>query len=215
MIIIGAKGFAKEVLEILHQLNQLDEVVFYDDVNVDIQDFLYGQFKVLKNKTEAIQYINTIDSRFTIGIGNPLLRKKIYQDFKTIGGEYVGTISPFAKIGHFGNSIAVGCNIMTGTVITNDVTINIGALINLNCTIGHDSVIGAFVEMSPGVHVSGNCSIGDYTTIGSNASILPRVSIGKNVIVGAGSVVTKDVPDNCLVVGVPAVIKKELPPLPF
>jgi acetyltransferase-like isoleucine patch superfamily enzyme len=35
------------------------------------------------------------------------------------------------------------------------------------------------------------------------------------VIVGAGSVVTKDVPDNCLVVGVPAVIKKELPPLPF
>ena len=39
--------------------------------------------------------------------------------------------------------------------------------------------------------------------------------IGKNVIIGAGSVVTKDVPDNCMVVGIPAKIKKELTPLQF
>ncbi|WP_348636746.1 hypothetical protein [Flavobacterium anhuiense] len=37
---------------------------------------------------------------------------------------------------------------------------------------------------------------------------MPKVKIGKNVIVGAGSVVTKDIPDNCLVVGVPARIIK-------
>lgn len=215
MIIIGAKGFAKEVLEVLHQLNQLNEVVFYDDVNADIPDFLYNQFKVLKNKKEAIDYLKNIDARFTIGIGNPLLRRKLFEDFTAIGGEYVGTISPFAKIGNFGNSIAVGCNIMTGTVITNDVIIKKGALINLNCTIGHDSLIGEFVEMSPGVHISGNCIVGDYSVIGTNATVLPRVTIGKNVIVGAGSVVTKDIPDNCLVVGIPAIIKKELPSLPF
>jgi len=83
----------------------------------------------------------------------------------------------------------------------------------LNCTIGHDCIIGNYVEMSPRVHISGNCKIGDYSVFVSNATVLPKTTIGNNVIVGAGSVVTKDVHDNCLVVGVSAVIKKKLPPL--
>lgn len=43
-------------------------------------------------------------------------------------------------------------------------------------------------------------------SIGSNATILPGVTIGKKVIVGAGAVVTEDIPDNAIVVGVPACI---------
>ena len=47
-------------------------------------------------------------------------------------------------------------------------------------------------------------------SIGSSATILCGVTIGKNSIVGAGSVVTKDVPDNVIIAGVPAkIIKKE------
>ena len=102
---------------------------------------------------------------------------------------------------------------MTGSVITNDVKIENGVLINLNCTIGHDSHIGSFVEMSPGVHISGNCVVGDYSVLGTNSTVLPKISIGKNVIVGAGSVVTKNIPDNSLVVGIPAKVIKELNPL--
>ena len=48
MLIVGAKGFAKEVLEVLHQLNETEDVVFYDDVNKDAPDFLYGKFPILK-----------------------------------------------------------------------------------------------------------------------------------------------------------------------
>ncbi|MNG38364.1 Maltose O-acetyltransferase [compost metagenome] len=51
--------------------------------------------------------------------------------------------------------------------------------------------------------------------LGTNATVLPKVTIGKNVIVGAGAVVTKDVPDNSLVVGIPGKIIKELPSLNF
>lgn len=215
MIIVGAKGFAKEVLEVLHQLNQLDHLVFYDDVNEDAPAFLYGQFPVLRNKEAAAHYFKTVDSRFIIGIGNPALRKKLALEFEAMGGVFTSTISPLAQIGHYGNSIGEGSNIMTGTVLTNDVKIGEGVLINLNCTVGHDSTIGDFVELSPGVHISGNCKIGSYSNIGTNATILPKVTIGENVIIGAGSVVTKDIPDNCLVVGIPATIKKELPKLIF
>ncbi len=215
MIIVGAKGFAKEVLEVLHQLSQLDHLVFYDDVNEDAPAFLYEQFPVLRNKEAAAHYFKTVDNRFTIGIGNPVLRKKLALEFEAMGGVFTSTISPLAQIGHYGNSIGSGCNIMTGTVLTNDVKIGEGVLINLNCTVGHDSVIGNYVELSPGVHVSGNCTIGNYCNIGTNATILPKITIGSNVIIGAGSVVTKDIPDNCLVVGIPATIKKELPELNF
>ena len=73
MLIVGAKGFAKEVLEVLHQLNETEDVVFYDDVNKDAPDFLYGKFPILKNKEAVSDYFKTVDKRFKIGIGNPVL----------------------------------------------------------------------------------------------------------------------------------------------
>ena len=51
--------------------------------------------------------------------------------------------------------------------------------------------------------------IGNQCIIGYAAIILPGVKLGNNVIVGAGSVVSKDVPDNCVVAGNPAKIVKE------
>ena len=47
-------------------------------------------------------------------------------------------------------------------------------------------------------------TIGSDVWIGGNVTILPGVTIGSNVVVAAGAVVTKDVPDNCVVAGVPA-----------
>lgn len=52
--------------------------------------------------------------------------------------------------------------------------------------------------------------IGDDVWIGGNCTIVDGVTIGSNVVVAAGAVVTKDVPDNCVVAGVPARIVKEL-----
>lgn len=211
MLIIGAKGFAKEVLEVICQKNNEQNIAFFDDTSTDVDAILYNKYKVIRNINDAKNYFSQVDNLFTLGIGNPVLRYKMMLKFTTNGGILTSTISPFAHIGRFDNSIEDGCNIMTGTVITNSITIKKGTLINLNCTVGHDSVIGEFVEMSPGAHVSGNCTIGNYTSIGTNATILPKVIIGKNVIVAAGSVVTKDVSDNVMIAGVPAVVKKEIP----
>ncbi len=66
------------------------------------------------------------------------------------------------------------------------------------------------MEISPLVSILGRVKVGEFSQIGANSTILPDVTIGRNVIIGAGSVVTKDVPDNRLVVGVPARIIKTL-----
>lgn len=53
-------------------------------------------------------------------------------------------------------------------------------------------------------------TIGDDVWMGGNVTVLPGVTIGNNVVVAAGAVVTKDVPDNSLVAGVPAKVIREL-----
>ncbi|MDI1318518.1 acetyltransferase [Flavobacterium sp.] len=215
MIIIGAKGFAKEVLEVVHQLNQLENVVFYDDVTTDAPKFLYEKFKVVTTLKEAQVYFKDVDSRFTIGIGNPVLRKQLFDKFSAIGGEYCATISPQATVGSYEVSIGQGSNVLSGAIFSNSVKIGLGCIVYYNSIITHDCIIGDFVEISPSVTILGRVKIDSYTQIGANATILPDVVIGKNVIVGAGSVVTKNLPDNCVAFGIPAKIIKQLAPLEF
>ena len=215
MLIVGAKGFAKEVLEVVHQLNQLKNLVFYDDVNDDIPEKLFGQFPVLRTIEEVLVYFKTIDNQFTIGIGNPILRKKLYDKFTALGGIFTSTISPLASICSFDVQIGIGSNILSGSVFSNGIRVGKGSIVYFNSVITHDCIVGDFVEISPSVNLLGRCEIGSYSQIGSNATVLPDIKIGKNVIIGAGSVVTKNIPDNCLAVGVPAKIIKELPSLEF
>lgn len=74
-------------------------------------------------------------------------------------------------------------------------------------TVGHPmSPKGRRTKLAQGTPVT----IGDDVWIGGNCTILPGVTIGNNVVVAAGAVVTKDVPDNCVVGGVPARIIKKL-----
>jgi sugar O-acyltransferase (sialic acid O-acetyltransferase NeuD family) len=214
MVIIGAKGFAKEVLEIFSQRHELTNLFFFDNVSQDVPDKLYGQFPVLRTVDDVKKvFQSTGDNRFTLGLGNPVFRFRLNRMFADAGGELISTISPNTDIGSFGTSIAAGCNILSGTVITNDVTLKTGCLINPGCTISHDSVLGDFVQVSPGARITGNCLIGNYSQLGTNSVILPRVKVGVNVIIGAGAVVTKDAPDNSMLAGVPAVVKKKLKPL--
>jgi sugar O-acyltransferase (sialic acid O-acetyltransferase NeuD family) len=214
MVIAGAKGLAKEVLEIFAQKNALENLFFFDNISNDLPENLFDRFPVITNIESLKQvFSKTGDYRFTLGLGNPVLRKSLTDLLASAGGVLSSAISSGADVGQFNNSIGFGTTILSGVVITNGVTIGEGCLVNPHCSISHDSVLGKFVELSPGARVTGHCRIGDYSMLGTNAVLIPKVQIGTNVIVAAGAVVTRDVPDNTLVAGVPAVIKKKLEPV--
>ena len=212
MIIIGSKGFAKELLEVLHHNKTLENLVFFDNVNDDVHGKLYDTFPILKTFEEVKDYFEKVTNEFAIGIGNPILREKVYQQFTAIGGNCKTIISQYAKIGYYQNEIGIGSTIMTDAIITSNITIGKCCLINKQTLIGHDVKIGDFCELSPGTKIGGNVSIGNFTSIGMNASILPKLNIGNNVVIAAGAVVTKNIPDNCMAAGVPAIIKKQINP---
>lgn len=54
------------------------------------------------------------------------------------------------------------------------------------------------------IDIFGRISVGNNVHIGTNAIIMPGVVIGNNVIIGCGAIVTKNVPDNSIAVGIPA-----------
>jgi len=88
--------------------------------------------------------------------------------------------------------------VMTGSIIGDFCVLMTGA------TIDHDNTLEDFVNICPGVHTAGNVTIREGSTIGLGALILPGVEIGAYAYVGAGAVVTEDVPANTTVAGVPA-----------
>lgn len=90
-------------------------------------------------------------------------------------------------------------------------------------TVGNDVMIGPNTLISTVNHpldplgrrkhlgIAKPVTIGNDVWLGGNVVILPGVNVGNNVVVAAGAVVTKDVPDNCIVAGVPARKLRDLP----
>ncbi|HWI11016.1 MAG TPA: serine acetyltransferase [Burkholderiaceae bacterium] len=75
-----------------------------------------------------------------------------------------------------------------------------------NCRIRNGVVVGLARIDDPCAPV-----LGDNVDIGAGAKLLGRIRIGNNVLIGANAVVTRDVPDDSIAVGVPAVIKPRRP----
>lgn len=86
-----------------------------------------------------------------------------------------------------------------------------GVTIGKNSFISHGTMFTNDLFDSPDIKswIMRKTYVGDNVRIGSNTTILP-VKIGDNSIIGAGSVVTKDVPPNCIVAGNPAKILRKL-----
>lgn len=143
---------------------------------------------------------------------NPLLRSEILRKlFQGIGpGEEIEP--PFYC--DYGNNISIGKKFFA----------NFGCAI-LDCnrvTIGDNVLMGPYVQVYAAYHpvdplerlsgreLSAPVIIGNNVWIGGGVIVLPGVTIGDNSVIGAGSVVTKNIPENSVAAGNPCVIKRKL-----
>jgi serine O-acetyltransferase len=83
-----------------------------------------------------------------------------------------------------------------------------GVIINTGAQIDHHNIVREGVTIDPGVVTGGNVTFGTCAQVHTGVVIRNRICIGRNSILGAGTVIIEDVPDNVTVVGVPGKIIK-------
>ncbi len=117
------------------------------------------------------------------------------------------TLYPLARLLHRHYSFKYGISISPATPIGSGfyiahyggIVVNTDASIGKNCNLNH---VVTIAQTNRGKR-KGVPTIGDNVYIGPGAKIIGRVTVGNNAAIGANCVVTKDVPDNAVVVGVP------------
>jgi 2,3,4,5-tetrahydropyridine-2-carboxylate N-succinyltransferase len=115
-------------------------------------------------------------------------------------------------------TIKDGAIVLMGAVINIGATIGKNTMIDMNAVIGSNAYIGDNVHIGAGAVIAGvleppsslSTIIEDCVFIGANAVILEGVKVSKGSIVGAGAVVTKNVPPGVIVGGVPAKVIKTI-----
>ncbi len=199
LVIWGAGGHGKVILDIARSTGRFDHIVFVDDNRARL-DPAFCECPLLAEPEELHRFAG---SAFVVAVGDNRMRARCFE--RAIGCG----LSPRALV-HSTAVIAPSADIGRGTVVMPGGIVNAGAIIGENCIINsgaiveHDCRIDAHVHISPGAVLAGGVNIGPLAHVGLGAVVLPGATIGEESVVGAGAVVLRDVPARCTVVGVPA-----------
>jgi sugar O-acyltransferase (sialic acid O-acetyltransferase NeuD family) len=146
-------------------------------------------------------------SHFILGGMSPRTKKIIYELFLR---EFQINAAMYSSVCHAqitlcnGVHFGHGCNFSPGVTVAPYAKIGNFVTLNRHVSIGHHTQIEDYCTINPAANIAGICVIREGAQIGMGANVLDRVEIGANAIVGAGSLVTKDVPPGTVVYGVPA-----------
>lgn len=136
--------------------------------------------------------------------------------YKFLKDNYLIKRNPISYARNIGVEVGEGCRFLglsRSTFGSEPFLIRVGNHVTITGGVHfvtHDGGVWVFRELEPNIDVFGSIVIEDNVFVGLGATIMPNVVIGKNSVVGAGSLVTKDVLPNTIVGGVPAKFIKSI-----
>lgn len=210
IVIVGAGSLGREILATLRAGNsagkQWNVLGFLDSApglaGTEVSGVaVLGDDEWSRNNADA-------SLRFICAIGDPKIRRQVVNKLSAMNCKFALVVHPDVRVP---DSVKIGDGtvIMAGTQFTTDVTIGSHVVVYVNCSITHDVRVGDFCLIPSGCTLSGESVLEEGVLLGAGVNVLPRKRIGAWAIIGAGSVVTRDIPGNATAVGVPCRVIRE------
>lgn len=206
ILIIGASGHAKVIVDIIEKQNKYNIFGFLDTFKQKGEKLFNYNILGTEDDLNDIVSQNKISGCF-IAIGDNYTRKtmasKIFDMNPNI--TFINAIHPNALIGK-NVQIGQGNAIMPGTIINSDSHIGNFCILNTNSFLEHDGKMEDYSSISSGVRTGGNLTLMEGSAICIGATVLENIVIEKDTIIGAGSLVNKNIPNLVVAYGVPVKI---------
>ena len=205
LVIIGARGWGREVYAaVMTTKEYLDgelAIKGFLDSKSDALEGLRGNYPPILGTVE--EYEIQENDVFFVALGDSKWRRHYAEIIENKGGMFHTIICPdciindTAEIGE-GSFISSWCNISDNVIIGKHV------LTHNFCAIGHDAKVEDYCSLLSGAFMGGYSEIGEGSQMSPKSMILPHKKVGKNVMVGAASVVMRNIKDDISVHGNPA-----------
>jgi len=182
------KNRMKKKAEFIHPTAIVNEnVVLGKNVTLHENVVIYSNTKIGDN---VVIHANTV-------VGKP--------GFGYVKDEEKGTWVDFPQIGgvSIGKNVSIGSNVVIDRGALDDTVIGEGTKIDNLVHVAHGVKIGKNCLIIACAEISGSVKIGDNVWVAPNSSVRENLQIGNNSLVGIGSVVIRDIPDDSVIVGNP------------
>lgn len=204
IVLFGGGNQVHYTLDIIQKQGLYNVVGIIDSVH-DVGSERFG-YKVIGRQENIKSLIEEYKIEAgIITIGDNWIRYYVSQQIKNLvkDFEFVNAIHPSVIIG---NNVKIGTGVvaMAGVIINPMAKIGNHTFFATGSQIEHDCTIEDFASVSAGSILGGYVHIKKYSAITLNVTILDRVTIGENSVIGSGSLVLKNVPDNILAYGNPS-----------
>ena len=149
-----------------------------------------------------------VQQQLVVAVGDNALRLTLSQEFAQMGVALATVIHRTAVDSHSAH-VAPGSVVFARAVINPRSSVGQACIVNTGVIVDHDGSIGQGSHLCPGVALAGNVTVDELVTIGIGSCVIQGRRIGSRSLVGAGSVVIRDVDASAKVAGNPAkVIQK-------
>lgn len=203
LYIIGARGFGREVYNLFLQCKPLlgdMECAGFLDSKKDALDGFCGYPPIVSSVED---YMPQPGDVFICALGDVRYKKMYAELILQRGGRFISLVHPSVELGSNAR-IGSGCILIGACIVNCDVSIGDFVTVMGYSVLGHDAVVGDWSHLGAYSFMGGFSRVGDMVTLHPGVRLLPHKRIGDNAVVGAGSVVLRNVSPGVTVFGIPA-----------